>query len=162
MKISIYSLSFFATWFFMSCAGCQNRPQIVRFHMMDRLDTLKQGNKTLFYKSENFIVGNYSDTKKINAYIDSFATENKATDYGLYTQYEMYFFKASDITNSKHISETPRDFYRYSLDHDLIFLYSWIGNGMHLTRYKLKDGEIVEPKNNIIVTPLQRKEDPQP
>ncbi|WP_165585923.1 hypothetical protein, partial [Pedobacter nototheniae] len=61
------------------------------------------------------------------------------------------FYKASDITNLSHLKENPRDLYRYSLDNDMIYEYWWSGH-VFLGRTKFKNGEIIDPKNTVIVT----------
>jgi hypothetical protein len=62
----------------------------------------------------------------------------------------MMFYKESDKTNVKNLSDNPRDLYRYSQDHDLIYEYFWM-NGAFLARHKFKNGEIVEPKKSITI-----------
>lgn len=60
----------------------------------------------------------------------------------------MLFYKESTKTNIKNLSANPKDLYRYSQDHDLIYEYSWM-NGKFLAKLKFKNGEIIEPKYNI-------------
>jgi hypothetical protein len=93
-----------------------------------------------------YLIKGYLDNKHTKDLIDSFAHKNDAASpYGLY---KMFFYKESSKTNVKHLSANPKDLYRYSQNHDLIYQYMWI-NGKFVVKYRLKNGEIMEPGHDI-------------
>jgi hypothetical protein len=116
--------------------------------MLNYIDTTIFKGRLTINRIDYYLVEDYSDNKHTEHLIDSFAYKNKHVNINDYGLYKMFFYKKSAKTNPKNLSENPRDLYRYSQDHDLIFMYNWI-NGKFAGRYKLKNGEIIEPKHNI-------------
>lgn len=133
--------------------SCKNvnkkKPIIIPFSLLNREDSLIDRGKTLYYKSEYFLIRNYSDDQESEKIIQNFVNENKSSDLGNYTQYDMVFYKESEITNIHHLQEHPRDLDRYSQQHDLLFDFMW-SEGKFLKRYKYKDGKMMGTEGIII------------
>ena len=56
----------------------------------------------------------------------------------------MIFYKESRYTNLIKIAENPRELDRYSVDHDLVFDYTW-EDGKFDSRTEIKNGERIYP-----------------
>lgn len=151
MKILIYfSILLSLILIFTNCTQHSSANiLIVPFEMINQTDTMTDRGKTLYYKSENYLIKNYVESKKTENIIDSFVAENKNKSYQKYEGYNINFYRESSKTNIEHITENPRDLVRYSQSHDLLFDYSW-SKGKFVARYKYKNGEMV-PKSDIIV-----------
>lgn len=118
--------------------------------MLNYIDTSLDRGKQVIYKGDYYIVKNYKESKAMEELIDSFVEQNKDTQIQKYTQYRLTFFKESSKTNLSNIMTNPRIIDRYSNDNDRIYEYHW-SNGKFLSRWKIKNGEILEPKNDIII-----------
>jgi hypothetical protein len=137
------------------CANTQKEISIVPLDMLNREDTLKDGGKILFYKAKYYLVQNYIDDKKTQQYIDKFVQRNKDPNLQKFTQYNMVFYKESKSTSLKKILENRQYADKYVHLNDRIYNYWWSSNGNFFTKYKMKNGEIIEPKNiDVEVTPL--------
>lgn len=108
-------------------------------------------------KFDYYLVEGYSDDSTRRQYLDSFVEKNKDQELGKYGNYAMVFYKRSKQTTVENITANKKVIDRYSNQHGLIYEYHW-SNGDFLARYKLKNGTIVEPKNDIRVedTPKEK------
>ena len=67
------------------------------------------------------------------------------------------FLKESSQTNERNIIESQKKVIdRYSNDHDEIYEYRW-AKGSFLAKYKIKNGIIVKPKNDIKVSDIPNR-----
>jgi hypothetical protein len=92
----------------------------------------------------NFAVEHYRDHKKVEAQLDSFG-KSQTDAASKVNDFQIYLFKASEKTNVKYLSENPRDFVRYSMEHDLLYEYLYV-NGKFIGRFKYKNGVIMDPE----------------
>jgi hypothetical protein len=137
----------------LSCISNKHRMEIRPFTVLNKIDTIHNEKGDAVYKFDCFLVTNFKDNKQSERLIDSFVTKNKAADFNSYTQYEMLFYKQSEITNPNHIKENPRDLDRYSQNNDWIYQYTWF-NGGNFTRFKIRNGQIIEPSKKVIITDI--------
>ena len=128
----------------------QKEMKIERLEIFDYIDTIKDRNALLVSKGTHYLVENYCNSKKAQARLDSFVNKNRDSVLDKYSDYYMTFYNKSSKTNIANLTKNPRDLDRYSQDHDLLFMYWW-SNGKFMKRYKFKNGEMVDPKSDIIV-----------
>ena len=100
------------------------------------------------YYSAIYIVKNYSDHKKSQMQIDSFAMNLGNKNQTRYNSYLLMFYRESAITNLKNLKENPRDLDRYSDIKDHRLDYHWSG-GTFLGKMKYRNGVMIDPKSNI-------------
>ncbi|MEO7047693.1 MAG: hypothetical protein ABI091_20510 [Ferruginibacter sp.] len=144
--------------FLISCSQLSSRNiSVVPLKMLNYLDTISNDGKALtIFKTEFYLIKAYSASKKTDQYIDSFIMKNKDTYLGKYSSYKMVFYKESSETNLENIASHPKIIDRYSQEHDLVYDYTW-SNGKFVYRYKFKNGEIIDPKNHVIVKDVDGK-----
>ena len=133
-----------------ACSNSQGKLSFTPLRMLFRTDTLSQGTRQSVTRFEEYLVDNYSDSKEAEKQIDSFAFKNVSSDVGKYTSYQMIFYKKTSRTTVETIKDYKNWIPPESLD-DMIYNYWW-NKGKFLVRYKLKNGVIVDPPNNIKVT----------
>jgi hypothetical protein len=127
------------------CTNNKNTSIVIdHLTMLDHLDTMIDRGSIVLNKSEFYLVKGYEEKKQFSRYIDSFAMKLDS-NAKKYTDYNIIFYKESSETNRKNIIAYPRIIDRYSQEHDWIYQYSW-SNGKFLLKWKIKNGEIIEPK----------------
>ena len=109
-------------------------------------DSVKKYDELGFVKEESFIISNYKGSQETDKLVDSFILANRDKKYARFDTYFMNFYKESSYTNEAHLAETPRDIDRYSNRHDCVYIYTW-NKGKFFERRKMRDGEVIEPKN---------------
>jgi hypothetical protein len=126
---------------------CQNNKrekfQITPFTAVNYVDsTLYEGSTKPFAKNDFYLLVGYKNHEENIAQIDSFVC-CKSTEIDsilkIFTNYSMYFFKKSTITNNEHIKANERDFVRHSMQFDYLYSYQWNQNGFsgsHDKEYK--------------------------
>lgn len=107
------------------------------------------------YYSATFIVKNYSNSKKSQLQIDTFAMDLGTKNAKAYDSYILLFYKESEITNSENLKKKPRDLDRYSDIKDHMIDFRW-SNGFFLGKVKYKNGHITNLGNHV------KLEDPPP
>ncbi len=127
MNTRIYILFIIWLLLFGSCNNKNKNSQDniktkITFERMDSLEPLY--NKAKKY-SKRFIVHGFTKSKKNYAIIDSFVCENIDSDYANHIGYFISFYRYSQKTNNDYFKKVPRDFYRYSMSHDIICYYTW-------------------------------------
>lgn len=132
---------------------CGNAPEkeitIVPFEILNSEHISVDRGERLYFKNDFFLVKSYVAGKKSEDFIEEFVKANQDSSRQQYTQYTMIFYKESSITNIEHISKNPRDIYRYSMNHDLIFTFIW-NDGEFLSRHKYINGKTITPVKIII------------
>lgn len=132
------------------CSRSQQPISIVPLPMLHYTDSTMDRGKQVIYKSEFYLVKNFREDKTTEALIDRFVNYKKDKQFQKYSDYKMIFYKESDQTNLKNILANRRIIDRYSQENDWIYCYKW-SNGKFLSRWKIRNGEIIDPKNDIKV-----------
>lgn len=137
-----------------SCSNGQEKIAIVPLTMLNYTDTSYLRGDAMLAKSDFFLVLNFKDNYESQVFLDNFIKQKRDVIFSDYDQYSIVFFKESKETNVKNLSEDKRVLFRYSNQHDRIYEYHWI-TGKFISRWKIKNGEIVDPKNEVILKPIQ-------
>ena len=133
--------------------GCSLKP--ITFHylpMVSYVDSSTNSENRLYYKFDRYVVSGYKDTKKARLLIDSFVQQVRDPQFARYQQYEIWFYKESKYTNVKSLQDNIKVFHDHS-DQDRIYQYMWL-KGQALPTWKIIDGEVVEPPNNVIISEI--------
>jgi hypothetical protein len=133
---------------FTSCSMTNIKPTFVQFGK-ENVRFLDSASKDLSGTS-TFFVDHYKANKYCEKYIDSVAFKLGEAKKNKYLTYSIQFYKLSEKTNAKHLSENPRDLDRYSYTHDYIYSYYW-SDGNFVSRQKFKNGKMIEPNTDDIV-----------
>jgi hypothetical protein len=145
----IILLGFTFSFLMISCITKKiNFVPLEKFNRYDSLDS--ENGKVIYHKSDYYIVENFQGFKQSESTIDSFINTLNIEKFKKVSDYQIVFYKASNKTNLKNLSENPRDLDRYSQDNDMILIYYWV-NGKFLGKTKWKNGEIFSPSSDIIV-----------
>lgn len=145
----LFFLGFTFSYLMISCITKKiNFVPLEKFNRYDSLDS--ENGKVIYHKSDYYIVENFQGFKQSESTIDSFINTQNIEKFKKVSDYQIVFYKASNKTNLKNLSENPRDLDRYSQDNDMILIYSWM-NGKFLGKTKWKNGEIISPTGKIIV-----------
>jgi len=145
------------TLFLYSCTSAQKEITIEPLKMLNNIDTFMDRGKMVISKFDYYLISNYRDNKRTQNFIDSFVQQHKDSSIAKYSHYNIVFYRESSETNVKNILANPRVIDRYSQENDWIYSYHFI-NGKFLSRWKVKKGEIIEPKNNIVVEDIKLKD----
>jgi len=141
----------------VSCRHSQQKLSISPLPMLDVGDSLEVDGIKTFSRADYYLVKGFRDTKNSELFIDSFVAREKAGDLQKYSNYAIVFFKESSQTNERNIIESQKKVIdRYSNDHDEIYEYRW-AKGSFLAKYKIKNGIIVKPKNDIKVSDIPNR-----
>lgn len=89
-----------------------------------RMDSLEPAD-TKDTNIDRYIVSGFRKSKRNYTLIDSFVCENIDTNKIKYRDYFILFFRKSKKTSNEYLKKVPREFYRYSLDNDIICSYTW-------------------------------------
>jgi len=153
-RLIIFFLSVFVL---ESCDHSQQKLSISPLPMLDIRDSLEVDGIKTFSRADYYLVKGFRDTKNSELFIDSFVARKKAGDLDKYSNYAIVFFKESSQTNERNIIESQKKVIdRYSNDHDEIYEYRW-AKGSFLAKYKIKNGIIVKPKNDIKVSDIPNR-----
>ena len=76
-----------------SCRGPQRKISIIPLHKLDITDSTVIDGKKLIARAEYYFVKEYSETKNVDKYIDSFVAKTKAADLDKYTDYSIFFIR---------------------------------------------------------------------
>ena len=104
--------------------------------------------KKYFNLNETFIVKNYKENKQTEIEINEFILKNRPKDWKLLNTYDMNFYKETPFTNEEYLSQNLREFYRYSIQHDILYFYRW-NFGKLVYRWKYKDGEVINNSDSL-------------
>ncbi|WP_421945961.1 hypothetical protein [Pedobacter sp.] len=145
--IAIFILSF-------PIFSCTTRIHKLKFITLKQFDYAKEiegkfGSKDSM-RGVHYVVQNYQSKNKSEHQIDSFVNTFISKIPKGIMHYNLVFYKESSKTNVKHLKVHPRDLVRYSQDNDLIYIYYWNMN-RPLIRNIWENGEIIEPKSDVIV-----------
>ncbi|WP_316738541.1 hypothetical protein [Pedobacter aquatilis] len=141
----------------ISVVACNTTESKLTFAPLDQTnyrDTVRGQNDSIHnVRLKLYTVKGFKNSEKNYATVDSFAkaiAKSEPQLKNLYT-YQIIIYKVSSKTNSGWLKNNPRDLVRYSQDHDLILSYTW-NSGKFATKIKWRDGEMIEPQNNVTVT----------
>ena len=116
----------FAFLFLCIMASCTKKPlEFEKLAQFSRIDTMSDNGRPYYYKTDVYIVKNYSDNYQNERTVDSFAYKNRAKDLAKYSTYGIVVYKYSDKTNIANLKKNPRDFDDYTFDKDMIYIYDW-------------------------------------
>ena len=134
----------------LSCNNkLSNNVSIEKFTPISEIDSTIDRGKILYFKHENFIIHNFRRNNAMKKFVDEYVEKIKGNSPLKYNQYNILFYKHSSITNVKHLKSNPRDLYRYSQEHDAVYLYVFINNKKSF--YEYKNGKMMNPENEVIV-----------
>jgi hypothetical protein len=151
MHFRLLYLSYFVLGVSIQC--CKSQPlTIVPLDMLNVIDTLKDERGIAINRADYYLIKGYKPNKNALQLIDSFAASKRNSVSEEYAHYDICFYKESKQTTIKNILENPKITAIYSLQHDLIYDYSWI-NGKFVTRYRFRNGAMIEPKGKITLEP---------
>lgn len=102
-------------------------------------DSTFANDKYYKYKSIYYLVENYTDTRSNDSVVDAFTCNQFDSNYSIYNDYNIVFFRKTSITNADHLRENPKDLDRHSLQKDIILQYLW-SNGKFMLRSKFNKG----------------------
>ncbi len=157
MRRIFVSILFLLIILLTNCTPNSSQISAVPIKILDYVDTLKSDSGINIDKSNNFLVQNFSDTKKNEEYLDSFVFGRNDIDVKNYASYSIVFYKKSAVTNIKNIKANPRIIDRYSQENDLIYKYVWL-HGKFANKYKYRNGIIVNSKiKNISIEDAPEK-----
>jgi len=142
--------------FFINCKSRAQKMVFIPVKELLDIDTSMFKGKKFIYKQEVYFIDHYRDDSLSVKTIDSFVNKNKDPLLKTYGGYSITFYKLSSETNIKNIIANPKVIDRYSNQNDAIYLYKWL-QGKFLIKFKYKDGEIIEPKNDVTI-----KDPPKP
>lgn len=155
MKLFVTALLLFNTFINVRCQN--NAIQIVRIEALCKIDTVIEKRGTTLLKSEAFLVQNYCENSSSNKVIANFVNNIKDSSINSYGDYAISFYKESEKTTLKEIKENLKIIDRYSNQNDLIFIYHYSSAVKGWNRYKLKNGEVIEPKAEISIEDVKQK-----
>jgi hypothetical protein len=130
------------------CSNTTKKPiKIIPIKMIDRTYWDSGISHPYLTYSINFLVEDYVENANNEAKITAFANKNADTSLfkGSY-MYRMYFYKASKHTNLKNIAKDKNVIPDYSLQHDIIFIFSWYDGKYR--KLKMKNGFPVDDVND--------------
>lgn len=157
MKTRILFLPVYTTLIFIFIC-CVKKD--LTFQSIDSLNYTYKGNngiKNFTNRGVFFLIDQYEESSENERIIESFVNSNKSADYKEYNSYSIIFYKKSSRTTIENINSDSKLIDRYS--NDLVFTYTWT-NGQFMTRFKYKNGEIVEPKSaEVILSPAPPLQD---
>ncbi len=106
---------------------CKRHSSNVTFTSLleSRIDSASVSNKIYWSKSVFYLVDKFMDNQNSDRLFNEFTCKNIDSDLNFYSDYYIYYFKKSKITNSQHLNSFPRDFDRYTLQNDLLYIYRW-------------------------------------
>jgi len=147
-----YPINVLLSFFLLtSCTGKAQKLIFTSVPELTVIDTAVKSKTKFINKQECYIVENFiGDSTSIKS-IDSFVDKNKDPLFNKYLNYHITIYKKSDQTNAESIKKNKRIIDRYSQEHDMIYDYFWF-QGKFACRFKYKNGEIIEPQGNIIVS----------
>ena len=136
-----------------SCRGPQRKISIIPLHKLDITDSTVIDGKKLIARAEYYLVKEYSETKNVDKYIDSFVAKRKVAGLDKYTDYSIFFYKESSQINEKTIDELQKKVIdRYSNEDDEIYHYMW-SDGAFIAKYKFKNGVIINSDIKVFDIP---------
>lgn len=144
---------------FCSCKNDGEEIEIIPFTLLNEEKTSVDRGDTLYFKSEYFLIRNYHDGNDLDTMLQKFVDSHIDSTIKKYTQYDIVFYKESEITNEAHLKQRPRDLDRYSQQHDLLFDYCW-RNGSFSRRYEYKNGQ-TKGADDIIVKDIEESSQSQ-
>ena len=139
----------FAFLFLCIMASCTKKPlEFEKLAQFSRIDTMSDNGRPYYYKTDVYIVKNYSDNYQNERAVDSFAYKNRAKDLAKYSTYGIVVYKYSNKTNIANLKKNPKDFDDYTFDNDMIYVYRW-GEGTWTSKMKFKGRETVKAEEMI-------------
>jgi hypothetical protein len=104
--------------------------KIPLYEKIDTNENIKAGKKYITFKTDYYIVRNFTNKEKDSTAIFNFAKNyNRSKDFDEYT---MYFYKESRVTNLKKIiwgpGEGNGEITYESDDNDMLYYFHWSGN----------------------------------
>lgn len=129
--------------------SCKQEPlKFEKLVQFSRVDTISDNGRPYYFKTDVFIVKNYSDNYQNERSVDSFAYKNRAKDLAKYASYQVEIYKYSDKTNIPNLKKNPKDFDNYTFINDMIYIYRW-SEGTWTSKMKFKGRETVEAEQMI-------------
>jgi hypothetical protein len=130
-------------------ASCTKKPlEFEKLAQFSRIDTMSDNGRPYYYKTDVYIVKNYSDNYKNERTVDSFAYKNRAKDLANYASYQVEIYKYSNKTNIANLKKNPKDFDTYTFIEDMIYIYDW-SMGAWSGKMKFKGRETVKAEEMI-------------
>ena len=130
MKNKILGL-FLIFLLFHSCK--QEKISFIELKQFNLIDTSYLNKEWVINKHVNYIVKNYRNNTKTLKAMDSLVFSLAGDEPKNFTNYNITFYKYSNITNVNHLKDNPRDLDRYSQMNDKVYRYCWI-NGKFIGR----------------------------
>jgi hypothetical protein len=129
--------------------SCKQEPlEFVKLDQFSKIDTMPDNGRPYYYKTDVYIVKNYSDNYQNERAVDSFAYKNRTKDLAKYSTYGIVVYKYSNKTNIANLKKNPKDFDDYTFDNDMIYVYRW-GEGTWTSKMKFKGRETVKAEEMI-------------
>jgi hypothetical protein len=139
----------FAFLFLCTIISCTQEPlEFEKLAQFSRIDTMSDNGRPYYYKTDVYIVKNYSDNYQNERAVDSFAYKNRTKDLAKYSTYGIVVYKYSNKTNIANLKKNPKDFDDYTFDNDMIYVYRW-GEGTWTSKMKFKGRETVKAEEMI-------------
>jgi len=107
------------------------------------------------YRFDFFLITNYVDNLKTGSFVDSFISVQKGDNPLKFYQYDMIFYKESNITTLANVKADKKIIDRYSQEHDLVFSFSW-SKGRLVSKMKFINGKLVEPQYDIRIEDIRK------
>ena len=139
MKSKIIYVNAFVIVCFVFSFCSPKKISIFEITELRKIDTV-EGRTSRF---DLFIVRNYDNDENIKRQINAFIQLQKKSNLDSLYQYDMTFYKESDITNYSKLIANPKLIYKYSQDHDLIYNFSWM-KGKLVSKMKFESGKAVD------------------
>lgn len=132
---------------------CKKREiQIIPIESLNYTRTVNNGERDFTNRGLYFLVRGYDDSPETLKFIEAFINNHKDIDYASFDNYTMVFFKESEKTTIESIKNNPKTWDYYSNEHDLVYDYLW-HKGKFATRFKYKNGIIIEPNSDVELGP---------
>jgi hypothetical protein len=151
MKVNFYWSALLISCF-CSCHS-QSNISFTPVPELRHVDTSEFREKKIFNRFDYYLVNDFDENRDLNKIIDSFCRSVLPQDVSKYNQYDISFYKHSATANLENIKKRGGDFDRASPLKDLLYIYTW-SNGKLIGKYKFKDGRMIEPSNNIKISPI--------
>jgi len=117
----------------------QKKSSIFEVEALREIDTT-DGRITRF---DLFLVRDYDNDENVRHQIEAVVQGHYIAKTDTLYQYDMTFYKESDITNSSKLIEDPKLLDRYSQKQDLIYNFSWM-KGKLVSKMKFENGKAVD------------------
>lgn len=128
----------------MFIVACKRKPlEFEKLDQFSKIDSMADHSKPIYFKTDVYIVKNYTDESKNERTVDSFAYHNRAKDLNNFSDYNIIMYKHSEATDIANLLKNPKDYETESFLNDMVYVYRWV-KGQWVSKTKYKGRETVD------------------